>query len=163
MNDEPELINVSYLCFKNDFKMINYQKSYWWFFCWSSNLDVVTQRDAMLFPSLWLTPRLSLRRPAGFFGGNLPDYQRAEVMMFIMGKVPVYGTPCHTLDTVKIGWVTRWLSEDPPGGSVWLYTNTSASHLHLSPIISCSHADPPAAFNMKHTSHINIITETKLN
>uniref|UniRef100_A0A674BHA2 EFR3 homolog A (S. cerevisiae) n=1 Tax=Salmo trutta TaxID=8032 RepID=A0A674BHA2_SALTR len=29
----------------------------------------------------------------GFFGGNLPDYQRAEVMMFIMGKVPVYGTP----------------------------------------------------------------------
>uniref|UniRef100_A0A8C7Z6G3 EFR3 homolog A (S. cerevisiae) n=1 Tax=Oryzias sinensis TaxID=183150 RepID=A0A8C7Z6G3_9TELE len=30
----------------------------------------------------------------GFFGGNLPDYQRAEVMMFIMGKVPVYGTPC---------------------------------------------------------------------
>ncbi|XP_037538382.1 protein EFR3 homolog A [Nematolebias whitei] len=39
----------------------------------------------------------------GFFGGNLPDYQRAEVMMFIMGKVPVFGTPCHTLDTVKIG------------------------------------------------------------
>uniref|UniRef100_A0A7N9AKZ2 Protein EFR3 homolog A n=1 Tax=Mastacembelus armatus TaxID=205130 RepID=A0A7N9AKZ2_9TELE len=25
----------------------------------------------------------------GFFGGNLPDYQRAEVMMFIMGKVPI--------------------------------------------------------------------------
>ncbi|XP_031435065.1 protein EFR3 homolog A isoform X3 [Clupea harengus] len=39
----------------------------------------------------------------GFFGGNLPDYQRAEVMMFIMGKIPVYGTPCHSLDTVKIG------------------------------------------------------------
>ncbi|KAM8838822.1 protein EFR3 homolog A isoform X3 [Synchiropus splendidus] len=39
----------------------------------------------------------------GFFGGNLPDYQRAEVMMFIMGKVPVYGAPCHTLDTDKIG------------------------------------------------------------
>ncbi|XP_035987237.1 protein EFR3 homolog A isoform X7 [Fundulus heteroclitus] len=39
----------------------------------------------------------------GFFGGNLPDYQRAEVMMFIMGKVPVYGTPCHTIDTVNIG------------------------------------------------------------
>ncbi|KAJ8272931.1 hypothetical protein GJAV_G00095130 [Gymnothorax javanicus] len=39
----------------------------------------------------------------GFFGGNLPDYQRAEVMMFIMGKVPVSGTPCHTLDTVKLG------------------------------------------------------------
>ncbi|XP_057713852.1 protein EFR3 homolog A isoform X5 [Corythoichthys intestinalis] len=42
-------------------------------------------------------------RTVGFFGGNLPDYQRAEVMMFIMGKVPVYGTPCHALDTVKIG------------------------------------------------------------
>ncbi|XP_066543595.1 protein EFR3 homolog A isoform X1 [Amia ocellicauda] len=39
----------------------------------------------------------------GFFGGNLPDYQRAEVMMFIMGKVPVYGAPCHTLDTAQIG------------------------------------------------------------
>ncbi|KAG7267840.1 hypothetical protein CRUP_000712 [Coryphaenoides rupestris] len=39
----------------------------------------------------------------GFFGGNLPDYQRAEVMMFIMGKVPVSGTPCHSLDTVKRG------------------------------------------------------------
>uniref|UniRef100_A0A8D3DEB7 Protein EFR3 homolog A n=1 Tax=Scophthalmus maximus TaxID=52904 RepID=A0A8D3DEB7_SCOMX len=39
----------------------------------------------------------------GFFGGNLPDYQRAEVMMFIMGKVPVYGTPCHTLDTGSSG------------------------------------------------------------
>uniref|UniRef100_A0AAY5EEX3 Protein EFR3 homolog A n=1 Tax=Electrophorus electricus TaxID=8005 RepID=A0AAY5EEX3_ELEEL len=32
----------------------------------------------------------------GFFGGNLPDYQRAEVMMFVMGKVPVYGTPSRT-------------------------------------------------------------------
>lgn len=51
--------------------------------------------------------------PPGFFGGNLPDYQRAEVMMFIMGKVPVYGTPCHALDTVKIGWVTHSLSRDP--------------------------------------------------
>uniref|UniRef100_A0A8C3G783 Protein EFR3 homolog A n=1 Tax=Cyclopterus lumpus TaxID=8103 RepID=A0A8C3G783_CYCLU len=28
----------------------------------------------------------------GFFGGNLPDYQRAEVMMFVMGKVTV--PPC---------------------------------------------------------------------
>uniref|UniRef100_A0A3P8VAF3 Protein EFR3 homolog A n=1 Tax=Cynoglossus semilaevis TaxID=244447 RepID=A0A3P8VAF3_CYNSE len=43
----------------------------------------------------------------GFFGGNLPDYQRAEVMMFIMGKVPVFGAPCHTLDTVKIGSGTK--------------------------------------------------------
>ncbi|XP_072567262.1 protein EFR3 homolog A isoform X2 [Paramormyrops kingsleyae] len=37
----------------------------------------------------------------GFFGGNLPDYQRAEVMMFIMGKVPVDEAP--SLDTAKIG------------------------------------------------------------
>uniref|UniRef100_A0A8C6U6U2 Protein EFR3 homolog A n=1 Tax=Neogobius melanostomus TaxID=47308 RepID=A0A8C6U6U2_9GOBI len=28
-----------------------------------------------------------------FFGGNLPDYQRAEVMMFIMGKVPSHYSP----------------------------------------------------------------------
>lgn len=40
----------------------------------------------------------------GFFGGNLPDYQRAEVMMFIMGKVPVDEAP--SLDTAKIGCVT---------------------------------------------------------
>lgn len=26
--------------------------------------------------------------------------------MFIMGKVPVFGAPCHTLDTVKIGSVS---------------------------------------------------------
>ncbi|XP_039609918.1 protein EFR3 homolog A [Polypterus senegalus] len=39
----------------------------------------------------------------GFFGGNLPDYQRSEVMMFIMGKVPVFGTPCHTLETTNMG------------------------------------------------------------
>uniref|UniRef100_A0A7N6BE90 Protein EFR3 homolog A n=1 Tax=Anabas testudineus TaxID=64144 RepID=A0A7N6BE90_ANATE len=50
----------------------------------------------------------------GFFGGNLPDYQRAEVMMFIMGKVPVYGTPCHTLDTVKIGRLLTPLSAISP-------------------------------------------------
>uniref|UniRef100_A0A8D3DNF1 Protein EFR3 homolog A n=1 Tax=Scophthalmus maximus TaxID=52904 RepID=A0A8D3DNF1_SCOMX len=45
----------------------------------------------------------------GFFGGNLPDYQRAEVMMFIMGKVPVYGTPCHTLDTGSSGEIQTML------------------------------------------------------
>uniref|UniRef100_A0A8C3MAB8 Protein EFR3 homolog A n=1 Tax=Geospiza parvula TaxID=87175 RepID=A0A8C3MAB8_GEOPR len=28
----------------------------------------------------------------GFFGSNLPDYQRSEIMMFIMSKVPVLGT-----------------------------------------------------------------------
>ncbi|KAM7379815.1 hypothetical protein PAMP_005337 [Pampus punctatissimus] len=49
------------------------------------------------------TVAIAAKGSVGFFGGNLPDYQRAEVMMFIMGKVPVYGTPCHTLDTVKIG------------------------------------------------------------
>ncbi|KAG7488799.1 hypothetical protein MATL_G00038280 [Megalops atlanticus] len=39
----------------------------------------------------------------GFFGGNLPEYQRAEVMMFIMGKFPVCGAPCHTPHMVQIG------------------------------------------------------------
>ncbi|XP_044150106.1 protein EFR3 homolog A isoform X2 [Bufo gargarizans] len=38
----------------------------------------------------------------GFFGSNLPDYQRSEIMMFIMGKVPVFGSP-HTLDTSQLG------------------------------------------------------------
>uniref|UniRef100_A0A8C7Z6Q8 EFR3 homolog A (S. cerevisiae) n=1 Tax=Oryzias sinensis TaxID=183150 RepID=A0A8C7Z6Q8_9TELE len=50
----------------------------------------------------------------GFFGGNLPDYQRAEVMMFIMGKVPVYGTPCHTLDTVTSGFKSKSMSTALP-------------------------------------------------
>uniref|UniRef100_A0A8B9KBF4 EFR3 homolog A (S. cerevisiae) n=1 Tax=Astyanax mexicanus TaxID=7994 RepID=A0A8B9KBF4_ASTMX len=50
----------------------------------------------------------------GFFGGNLPDYQRAEVMMFIMGKVPVYGTPCHTLDTVTSGFKCKTISAGLP-------------------------------------------------
>ncbi|XP_044540239.1 protein EFR3 homolog A [Gracilinanus agilis] len=39
----------------------------------------------------------------GFFGSNLPDYQRSEIMMFIMGKVPVFGTTTHTLDTSQLG------------------------------------------------------------
>ncbi|XP_043922180.1 protein EFR3 homolog A [Protopterus annectens] len=39
----------------------------------------------------------------GFFGSNLPDYQRAEIMMFIMGKVPVVGTSSHILDTNQLG------------------------------------------------------------
>ncbi|XP_018425481.1 PREDICTED: protein EFR3 homolog A isoform X2 [Nanorana parkeri] len=38
----------------------------------------------------------------GFFGSNLPDYQRSEIMMFIMGKVPVFGSS-HTLDTSQLG------------------------------------------------------------
>uniref|UniRef100_A0A667ZB46 Protein EFR3 homolog A n=2 Tax=Myripristis murdjan TaxID=586833 RepID=A0A667ZB46_9TELE len=50
----------------------------------------------------------------GFFGGNLPDYQRAEVMMFIMGKVPVYGTPCHTLDTVTSGFKSKTMAAALP-------------------------------------------------
>ncbi|XP_074058497.1 protein EFR3 homolog A isoform X2 [Macrotis lagotis] len=39
----------------------------------------------------------------GFFGSNLPDYQRSEIMMFIMGKVPVFGTTRHTLDNSQLG------------------------------------------------------------
>ncbi|NXU80729.1 EFR3A protein, partial [Oreotrochilus melanogaster] len=39
----------------------------------------------------------------GFFGSNLPDYQRSEIMMFIMGKVPVFGTALQTLDTSHLG------------------------------------------------------------
>uniref|UniRef100_A0A674BGD2 Protein EFR3 homolog A n=1 Tax=Salmo trutta TaxID=8032 RepID=A0A674BGD2_SALTR len=38
----------------------------------------------------------------GFFGGNLPDYQRAEVMMFIMGKVPVLAFPPDTFDVPQV-------------------------------------------------------------
>ncbi|XP_056378746.1 protein EFR3 homolog A isoform X2 [Hyla sarda] len=38
----------------------------------------------------------------GFFGSNLPDYQRSEIIMFIMGKVPVFGSS-HTLDTSQLG------------------------------------------------------------
>uniref|UniRef100_A0A8C5YET4 EFR3 homolog A n=1 Tax=Microcebus murinus TaxID=30608 RepID=A0A8C5YET4_MICMU len=39
----------------------------------------------------------------GFFGSNLPDYQRSEIMMFIMGKVPVFGTSTHILDISQLG------------------------------------------------------------
>ncbi|XP_067323382.1 protein EFR3 homolog A isoform X1 [Anolis sagrei] len=39
----------------------------------------------------------------GFFGSNLPDYHRSEIMMFIMGKVPVLGATSHTLDTSQLG------------------------------------------------------------
>ncbi|XP_039380915.1 protein EFR3 homolog A isoform X1 [Mauremys reevesii] len=39
----------------------------------------------------------------GFFGSNLPDYQRSEIMMFVMGKVPVFGTSSHSLDTSHLG------------------------------------------------------------
>ncbi|XP_067387637.1 protein EFR3 homolog A isoform X3 [Emydura macquarii macquarii] len=39
----------------------------------------------------------------GFFGGNLPDYQRSEIMMFVMGKVPVFGTTSHSLETSHLG------------------------------------------------------------
>uniref|UniRef100_A0A4W4GQH2 Protein EFR3 homolog A n=1 Tax=Electrophorus electricus TaxID=8005 RepID=A0A4W4GQH2_ELEEL len=54
----------------------------------------------------------------GFFGGNLPDYQRAEVMMFVMGKVPVYGTPCHTLDTVTSGFKCKTMSAGLPAAFI---------------------------------------------
>uniref|UniRef100_A0A5F4VWU1 Protein EFR3 homolog A n=1 Tax=Callithrix jacchus TaxID=9483 RepID=A0A5F4VWU1_CALJA len=43
----------------------------------------------------------------GFFGSNLPDYQRSEIMMFIMGKVPVFGTSAHTLDISQLGYVLK--------------------------------------------------------
>uniref|UniRef100_A0A8V0Y0J0 Protein EFR3 homolog A n=1 Tax=Gallus gallus TaxID=9031 RepID=A0A8V0Y0J0_CHICK len=39
----------------------------------------------------------------GFFGSNLPDYQRSEIMMFIMGKVPVLGATSQSLDTSHLG------------------------------------------------------------
>ncbi|XP_053251266.1 protein EFR3 homolog A isoform X1 [Podarcis raffonei] len=39
----------------------------------------------------------------GFFGSNLPDYHRSEIMLFIMGKVPVLGATSHTLDTSQFG------------------------------------------------------------
>ncbi|XP_066480374.1 protein EFR3 homolog A isoform X3 [Tiliqua scincoides] len=39
----------------------------------------------------------------GFFGSNLPDYQRSEIMMFVMGRVPVFGTMSHTVDTSQLG------------------------------------------------------------
>uniref|UniRef100_A0A803YPF7 EFR3 homolog A n=1 Tax=Meleagris gallopavo TaxID=9103 RepID=A0A803YPF7_MELGA len=39
----------------------------------------------------------------GFFGSNLPDYQRSEIMMFIMGKVPVFGATSQSLDTSHLG------------------------------------------------------------
>uniref|UniRef100_A0A672TSU8 Protein EFR3 homolog A n=1 Tax=Strigops habroptila TaxID=2489341 RepID=A0A672TSU8_STRHB len=42
----------------------------------------------------------------GFFGSNLPDYQRSEIMMFIMGKVPVFGATSQSLDTSHLGFVT---------------------------------------------------------
>uniref|UniRef100_A0A8U8AZU3 Protein EFR3 homolog A n=1 Tax=Geospiza parvula TaxID=87175 RepID=A0A8U8AZU3_GEOPR len=39
----------------------------------------------------------------GFFGSNLPDYQRSEIMMFIMSKVPVLGTTSQSLDPSNLG------------------------------------------------------------
>ncbi|XP_077788800.1 protein EFR3 homolog A isoform X2 [Podarcis muralis] len=39
----------------------------------------------------------------GFFGSNLPDYQRSEIMMFVMGKVPVFGSASQTVDTSQLG------------------------------------------------------------
>ncbi|XP_015275505.1 PREDICTED: protein EFR3 homolog A-like, partial [Gekko japonicus] len=39
----------------------------------------------------------------GFFGSNLPDYQRSEIMLFIMGKVPVFGMTAHTSENGQLG------------------------------------------------------------
>ncbi|XP_044306352.1 protein EFR3 homolog A isoform X2 [Varanus komodoensis] len=45
----------------------------------------------------------SIIQTIGFFGSNLPDYHRSEIMMFIMGKVPVLGATSHMLDTNQFG------------------------------------------------------------
>ncbi|XP_067835861.1 protein EFR3 homolog A isoform X2 [Heptranchias perlo] len=39
----------------------------------------------------------------GFFGSNLPDYQRSEIIMFIMGKVPTFDAGSHSLDSSHSG------------------------------------------------------------
>uniref|UniRef100_UPI00398E72E0 protein EFR3 homolog A isoform X4 n=1 Tax=Pristiophorus japonicus TaxID=55135 RepID=UPI00398E72E0 len=39
----------------------------------------------------------------GFFGSNLPDYQRSEIIMFIMGKVPIFDAGSHSLDSSHSG------------------------------------------------------------
>ncbi|XP_048451589.1 protein EFR3 homolog A isoform X5 [Rhincodon typus] len=39
----------------------------------------------------------------GFFGSSLPDYQRSEIIMFIMGKVPIFDAGSHSLDASHCG------------------------------------------------------------
>ncbi|KAL8181495.1 UNVERIFIED_CONTAM: membrane anchoring protein efr3a [Gekko kuhli] len=39
----------------------------------------------------------------GFFGSNLPDYQRSEIMLFIMGKVPVFGMTAYSSENGQLG------------------------------------------------------------
>ncbi|XP_067887852.1 protein EFR3 homolog A-like isoform X5 [Heterodontus francisci] len=39
----------------------------------------------------------------GFFGSSLPDYQRSEIIMFIMGKVPIFDAGSHSLDSSHSG------------------------------------------------------------
>ncbi|XP_078396719.1 protein EFR3 homolog A isoform X4 [Cetorhinus maximus] len=39
----------------------------------------------------------------GFFGSSLPDYQRSEIIMFIMGKVPTFDAGSHALDSSHSG------------------------------------------------------------
>ena len=95
------------------------------------NVLLTSYKDPSL--CVWALTHGSLVLPPGFFGGNLPDYQRAEVMMFIMGKVPVYGTPCHTLDTVKIGWVTHSLSEY--SGGLACRSASQSAHSSQKPIL----------------------------
>ncbi|XP_043544196.1 protein EFR3 homolog A isoform X2 [Chiloscyllium plagiosum] len=39
----------------------------------------------------------------GFFGSSLPDYQRSEIIMFIMGKVPIFDAGSHSLEASNCG------------------------------------------------------------
>lgn len=89
----------------------------------------------------------------GFFGGNLPDYQRAEVMMFIMGKVPVYGTPCHSLDTDKIG----------PQGTKRIQTMLLSSLIMVTSGFKCKtmSAGLPAAF-LEPLCSISLMEDSEL-
>ncbi|KAK3513631.1 hypothetical protein QTP70_028913 [Hemibagrus guttatus] len=89
----------------------------------------------------------------GFFGGNLPDYQRAEVMMFIMGKVPVYGTPYHSLDTVKIG----------PQGTKRIQTMLLSSLIMVTSGFKCKtmSAGLPAAF-LEPLCSISLMEDSEL-
>uniref|UniRef100_A0A3P9ACB3 Protein EFR3 homolog A n=1 Tax=Esox lucius TaxID=8010 RepID=A0A3P9ACB3_ESOLU len=82
----------------------------------------------------------------GFFGGNLPDYQRAEVMMFIMGKVPVYGAPCHTLDTVKIGCL--------PSGLLFFYVTSGFKSKTMAAALPAPFLDPLFSISLMEDSEL---------
>uniref|UniRef100_A0A8B9EUW6 Protein EFR3 homolog A n=1 Tax=Amazona collaria TaxID=241587 RepID=A0A8B9EUW6_9PSIT len=51
----------------------------------------------------------------GFFGSNLPDYQRSEIMMFIMGKVPKFlPTVTSTTEQVTSGYKATTITNALP-------------------------------------------------